>query len=94
MVFFDSLHVYSTSKTTIPEGNSINGPVFFNEKLEWFKEKHNGSIILPSGDKVPVGLMSFAAPVKENNHNEHFFVILIWLRTLISFFINRLVWCY
>ena len=72
MVFFDSVFVFTTSNTTSPDGSTIDGPAFFGQKLSWRKMHHNGELTLPDGQKVPVGLMSFASPTKEG---KSFFVM-------------------
>jgi len=73
-VFFDEQYVYSTSKITIPNGVSIKGPLLFGETLGWLKNKHDGSITLPDGQEVSIGLMSFASPI-ENQKKASFFVM-------------------
>ena len=73
-VFFDDTFVYSTSKTTVNNDSLIQGPNLLNKKLAWRKKSHNGSITLPDGQAIPVGLMSFAAPL-ENNTAKSFFVM-------------------
>lgn len=74
MVFFDKEYVYTTSAVTVPLGDSIDGPALLGESLSWRKAAHNGQLILPDGQKVPVGLMTFAAPLKEGE-NKSFFVM-------------------
>ncbi|MEP7377368.1 MAG: hypothetical protein ABI675_28455 [Chitinophagaceae bacterium] len=71
-IFFDTTYVYSTSLISIPDGESIDGPVFFNEKLTWKKKPHNGRIKLPNEQVVPVGLMSFASPGANDQANAFF----------------------
>lgn len=65
MLFFDENFVYTTSSVSAPAGQPFNGPSLFGKKLPWRKASHKGKIILPTGEEVPVGLMSFAAPGKE-----------------------------
>lgn len=65
MLFFDEQFVYTTSAISAPQGIPFNGPSLSGKKLSWLRAPHTGKITLPSGDEVPVGLMSFAAPGKE-----------------------------
>ncbi len=74
MVFFDTAYVYSNTELSTPNGKPVNGPNFFGETLQWFRSKHNGSLILPDSSSVPIGIMSFAAPVN-NNPEDMFFVM-------------------
>jgi len=73
-VFFDDKNVYATSVVSAPKGEVIEGPSLFGKPLKWLKQEHNGEIILPDGQKVPVGLMSFAAPM---NEKDAFFVMAV-----------------
>jgi len=73
-VFFDQTDVFSTSAISIPNGQTVSGPGLLGRKLAWKKANHNGKITLPDGQIVPVGLMSFAAPLgKDRQHS--FFVM-------------------
>ena len=62
MIFFDSIFVYSNSRTSIPKGITFNGPELYSKKIEWRKQEHNGEVILPDSTPVNVQLMTFAAP--------------------------------
>jgi len=62
-VFFDSTHVYSTSKVSIPNGELVEGPKMFGDTLPWKKAIHHGELTLPDTQVIPLGLMSFAAPL-------------------------------
>lgn len=64
MLFFDENFIYTTSTISAPNGQPFNGPTVFGKKLPWRKAPHTGTITLPNGAEVPVGLMSFAAPGK------------------------------
>ncbi len=66
-VFFDEKNIYSTSKISIPKGKRVNGPRLFNKTLVWKKDVHHGKITLPDKQIVPVGLMSFSAPLENQN---------------------------
>lgn len=72
MLFFDKTFVYTTSAISAPAGDTINGPSLLGEKLTWKKAEHHGQLILPDGQKVPVGLMTFAAPLKGGNRKSFF----------------------
>src|SRR5689334_19121583 len=72
MLFYDSVYVYTTSAVSAPTGTAINGPAFSGKQLAWKKMAHNGELTLPGGQKVPVGLMSFASPAKDG---KSFFVM-------------------
>ena len=71
-VFFDTTYIYSTSVISIPDGEAINGPAFFHQKMNWKKKPHDGRITLPNGQVVPAGLMSFASPGAGNQANPFF----------------------
>lgn len=73
-VFFDSQFVYSTSNITVPEGDLVNGPELLDRKFVWKRAVHNDSITLPDKQRVPVGLMSFAAELP-GEKNKSFFVM-------------------
>jgi hypothetical protein len=71
-VFFDEKHVYSTSGISVPGGELIEGPALVGKKLIWKKDFHLGKITLPDKQTVPVGLMSFASPLKAEDSNAFF----------------------
>jgi len=66
-VFFDEKFIYSTSPVSVPNGEIIDGPSLFDKKLTWRKKEHDGNITLPGKQVVPVGLMSFASPMENQN---------------------------
>lgn len=72
MLFFDKTYVYTTSEISAPGADTINGPSLLGEKLTWRKHAHHGQLILPDGQKVPVGLMTFAAPLKDGDRKSFF----------------------
>lgn len=74
MLFFDKTYVYTTSEISAPDADITSGPSLLGEKLTWRKTAHHGQLILPDGQKVPVGLMTFAAPLK-NEYRKSFFVM-------------------
>jgi hypothetical protein len=71
-VFFDQTDVFSTSAVSIPNGLTLSGPSLPGRKLGWKKANHNGKITLPDGQIVPIGLMSFAAPLGKDGRNSFF----------------------
>lgn len=72
MLFYDSTYVYTTSAVSAPKGIAIKGPALSGKQLAWKKMPHKGELILPDGQKVPVGLMSFAGSAKDG---KSFFVM-------------------
>ena len=74
ILLFDQKYLYTNSPRRNPDGTQIQGPTFFEQKLAWNKIKHNDTIQLPNGQKLPVGLLSFAVPI---DHDEYpsFFVM-------------------
>lgn len=72
IIFFDSTYVYYTSDEVKNEQQAFHGPSIFNYELRWYKEPHNDTLTLPTGDRVPVNLISFAAPIDTSNY---FFVM-------------------
>lgn len=66
-VFFDENYVYSTSEISVPNGELIDGPKLFGKKMIWKRAAQNGEITLPNRQIVPVGLMSFASELKNQN---------------------------
>lgn len=73
-LFYDQQFVYSTSTVSIPDGSSIQGPMYFTKKLYWRVKEHTDSIRIPDGSVVPVDLMTFAAPL-DSLANNSFFVM-------------------
>jgi hypothetical protein len=74
MLFYDNEYVYTTSDISAPGGEPFEGPAFFGKKLPWRKTAHHDTLTIPDGQKVPVQLMTFAAPAKEKSV-EAFFVM-------------------
>ncbi len=74
MLFYDNAYVYTTSEVSAPGGEPFEGPTFFGNRLPWRKRAHSDTLTLPDGQKVPVQLMTFAAPAKERGV-EAFFVM-------------------
>jgi hypothetical protein len=72
MVFYDDASVYTTSAVTAPAALPSNGPGMYGQSLLWRKAPHNDTLTLPDGQRVPVGLMSFAASTPEG---KSFFVM-------------------
>jgi hypothetical protein len=72
MVFYDDTWVYTTSQVTAPTGSPISGPGMYGQTMQWWKVRHNDTLTLPDGQRVPVGLMTFAAATREG---KSFFVM-------------------
>lgn len=72
MVFYDDTWVYTTSAVTAPAGSQIPGPGMYGRPLKWRKARHGDTLTLPDGQRVPVGLMTFAAATPKG---ESFFVM-------------------
>ena len=62
MLFYDQKYVYTTSQVSAPDGVPFNGPSFFGTKLDWWMQEHHDTLTIPDGQRVPVQLMTFAAP--------------------------------
>lgn len=73
-IFFDEKYVYSTSATTILNGERIKGPALFNQSLQWKKALHKDSLTLPDSSKAEVNIMSYAAPLI-NDKSQSYFVM-------------------
>ncbi|MGH1334751.1 MAG: hypothetical protein ACRBFS_01385 [Aureispira sp.] len=74
MLFFDTQYVYTNSKLSAPNGKKIKGPNLYGKKIEWLKQEHNDTLIIPDGNKVPIQIMTFASP-SEKEGIESFFVM-------------------
>lgn len=74
MLFYDNKYVYTTSGVSAPNGVSFDGPKLLGEKLPWRKELHNDTLTIPDGQRIPIQLMTFAAPSKQKDV-EAFFVM-------------------
>ena len=59
MVFYDDTYVYTTS--SVAGASAMAGPGMYGQPLKWKKARHADTLTLPDGQRVPVGLMSFAA---------------------------------
>jgi len=66
-VFFDAKYIYSTSNISVPAGEIIDGPSLLGKRFTWKRKEHEGKITLPTEQIVPVGLMSFASPLENEN---------------------------
>ena len=74
MLFFDDKYVYTSSTVSAPNGISFDGPELYGQKIEWLKQAHNDTLTIPDGRKVPIQLMTFAAPSAKEGV-EAFFVM-------------------
>jgi len=72
MLFFDNEFLYTNSNKPAKNSIKINGPKFFEKELNWTKIKHNDSLTLPTGQTVPIGLMSFTAPISSGSEKAFF----------------------
>jgi len=62
ILLYDDKYVYTTSPVSTPDSAlPFVSPVFFEKSLPWHSGQHHGTLTIPDGQKVPVGLMSFAA---------------------------------
>jgi len=83
MFFYDEKYVYTTSQISAPLGKSFNGPKLFDKKLPWKRQVHNDTLTIPNGQRIPLQLMTFAAPSEQKNV-EAFFVMaapIFWKNT-------------
>ncbi|SIN95827.1 hypothetical protein [Chitinophaga niabensis] len=69
MIFYDDTRVYTTSLISCAP---IKGPGMYGQPLYWRRGPHGDTLTLPDGQRVPVGLMSFAASTPEG---QSFFVM-------------------
>lgn len=74
MFFYDDKYVYTTSEISAPNGETFNGPKLLGEKLHWIRALHNDTLTIPDGQRIPIQLMTFAAPSEQKNV-EAFFVM-------------------
>ena len=74
MLFYDSDYVYTNSLISAPNGKVIIGPKLYGNDIVWLKQKHNDTLTIPDGKRVPVQIMTFAAPC-EQKEIESFFVM-------------------
>lgn len=83
MFFYDDKYIYTTSEISSPNGESFNGPKLLGEKLPWKRELHGDTLTIPNGQRIPIQLMTFAAPTEQKNI-EAFFVMaapIFWKNT-------------
>lgn len=73
MVFFDSTSVFTTSPVSAPNGVLMTDPSLAEYPFTFLTQSIQDSVILPNHEKVPIQLMSFAAPMPDNNHS--FFIM-------------------
>jgi poly(3-hydroxybutyrate) depolymerase len=60
LVFFDSLCVYTTSERSAKDELGQQGPALLGTPLPWRATTHGDFLTLPTGDRHPVQLLSFA----------------------------------
>ena len=68
ILFYDEQYVYSNSQVSSPNGMIFEGPDLYNQKITWRKQLHNNTLILPDSIKVPLQLMTFAAPLENGSY--------------------------
>ena len=72
MFFYDDTWTYTTFADAVPGATSKPGPGLYGQPLQWWKAPHRDTLALPDGQRVPIGLMSFAAPTPDG---KSFFVM-------------------
>ncbi|MRG44653.1 hypothetical protein GFS24_05985 [Chitinophaga sp. SYP-B3965] len=72
MVFYDDSWIFTTSEITAPAALPMTGPGMYGRPLKWRKVRHGDSLTIPDGQRVAIGLMSFAASTSEG---KSFFVM-------------------
>lgn len=65
LVFFDARCAYRAGEGATGAPLS-NAPRFAGRRIPWKAEPHAGAVALPGGGEVPVGVVSFAAPWKQD----------------------------
>lgn len=71
-IFFDNAFIYSTSPGTGEGESVVDGPGLMNWHPVWRRTEQNGNIQLPDGQTIPVGVMSFAAPLSDREAGSFF----------------------
>lgn len=74
LIFFNDQYVFTNSNEPAKNSIKVNGPTYFGKELHWSKAEHYDSLTLPTGQKVPIGLMSFAGSTS-NGSEEAFFIM-------------------
>lgn len=65
ILLYDDKFVYTTSAVSAPDSAAaFEGPALLGQPLSWKWGPHHGTLMIPDSQKVPVGLMSFAAADK------------------------------
>lgn len=72
MLFFDDKYVYTNSRTSAPKGEKIDGPKLYGKEIVWLKQSHNDTITIPDGKRVPIQIMTFAAPSEKEGVGSFF----------------------
>lgn len=72
MFFYDGTWTYTTFAGAVPGASPMTGPGLYGQPLQWWKAPHRDTLALPDGQRVPIGLMSFAASTPEG---QSFFVM-------------------
>ena len=72
LVFYDQTCLWTTAEASAPDSRIVPGPELGDQPLPWRATPHHGTLTLPDGAEVPLGLMSFASPYGEG---KKFFVM-------------------
>lgn len=72
MFFYDDTWTYTTFAAAVPGASPMTGPGLYRQPLKWWKARHGDTLTLADGQRVPIGLMSFAASTPEG---QSFFVM-------------------
>ena len=68
ILFYDDQYVYTNSSISAPRGVHFSGPGLYDQEINWSKQLHNDTLVLPDNKKVPLQLMTFAAPMEEGSY--------------------------
>ncbi|HRG83859.1 MAG TPA: hypothetical protein PLO99_15170 [Chitinophagaceae bacterium] len=71
-IFFDDQYVYSSSRITVPAGETLEGASLLQQSFLWKKMLHHDSIRLPDQTVQAVNIMSFAAKPTGKNSRPFF----------------------
>lgn len=65
LIFFDARCVYRAGEGATGKPMA-DGPRFAGRRIPWAAAPHGGQVALPGGGEVPAGVVSFAAPWKQD----------------------------
>lgn len=75
-LFYDNEYLYVNAEDYFNNGAKVKGPSFFGKELSWYREKHADTITLPTNEKLPINLMSFAGTYGEYPETPFFIMAL------------------